>query len=248
MALRACSGLYILNSAQGNIRVQGARRPEDRPGQAGLPRQVQMISKTFRMWAPIELDQARGPLSRRRLPDRRGHASIPGPSPDGEGIYPIPTSGWAPSAASTSARSSSTRTAASTTPRNVTIQTVCARGQVPENPTPHKTVFIRPGETKSATARCPKGQQLITGGFQRTNFTIYGGNYITESRAVGPNAWRVTGSAFGTAHGSGELTAIAYCVRHKGPILTETVGLGAALAALADTRRRPRRPARPASP
>ena len=29
----------------------------------------------------------------------------------------------------------------------------------------------------------------------------------------------MTGSAF---HGSGELTAIAYCVRHRGPILTET--------------------------
>ena len=45
---------------------------------------------------------------------------------------------------------------ASTTPRNITIQAVCARGQIPQNPTPHKTVFILPGQTKSAIARCPK--------------------------------------------------------------------------------------------
>ena len=78
---------------------------------------------------------------------------------------------------------------------------------------------LTPFGARTATARCPKGQYLITGGFQRTDFTVYGGNYITESRAAGPRAWRVTGSAF---HGSGELTAIAYCARHRGPILTET--------------------------
>ena len=46
---------------------------------------------------------------------------------------------------------------------------------------------------------------------------------MTESRAEGPRAWRVTGSAFGGS-GGGELTAIAYCVRHRGPILTEVSG------------------------
>jgi len=48
---------------------------------------------------------------------------------------------------------------------------------------------------------------------------------VTESRAVGSNAWRVSGSAFtGTDFtGGGELTAIAYCVKHRGPILTEVV-------------------------
>ena len=95
----------------------------------------------------------------------------------------------------------------STTPRNITLQAVCARGQIPQNPTPHKTVFILPGQTKSAIARCPKGQQLITGGFQRTNFASDGGNYVTESRAVGARAWKVSGSAYigsGTT-GGGEL-------------------------------------------
>jgi hypothetical protein len=99
---------------------------------------------------------------------------------------------------------------------------VCARGLIPANPSPHKTVFIKQGEHRSATARCPKGQYLVTGGFQRTDFGADGGNYVTESRAVGPRAWKVSGSAFPL--GGGELTAIAYCVKHKGPILTEVSG------------------------
>src|SRR5262249_57566460 len=82
------------------------------------------------------------------------------------------------------------------TPRPGTIQVVCARGLIPANPSPHKTVFIRQGETRSATARCPRGQYLIMGGFQRTDFGADGGNYVTESRADGPSAWKVSGSAF----------------------------------------------------
>jgi hypothetical protein len=70
------------------------------------------------------------------------------------------------------------------------------------------------------TARCPKGQFLVSGGFQRTNFRSDGGDYITESRASGPKAWRVSGSAYGPT-GQGELTAIAYCARMKKPKLTE---------------------------
>ena len=69
------------------------------------------------------------------------------------------------------------------------------------------------------TAHCPKGTQIFSGGFQRTNFTtpgvkrfgghIYGGDYITESRADGTDGWRVSGGA--TGENGGELTAIAYC-------------------------------------
>ena len=60
----------------------------------------------------------------------------------------------------------------------------------------------------------PQGPVPDRGGFNRTNFDGTGGNYITESRADGPRAWRVTGSAFGGS-GGGELTAIAYCVKRK---------------------------------
>ena len=98
------------------------------------------------------------------------------------------------------------------------MQVVCGKGIVPRS-APHATVFLKSGETKSAIARCPKGEVLVSGGFQRTNFVRHGGDYITESRALGPRAWKVTGRSFGLF--GGELSAIAYCDRSKRPLLTE---------------------------
>jgi hypothetical protein len=223
MALRASSGLYILNSAQGTIRIQGRGGPRIVPGKPGPPRQVQLVTKTFKMSAPDQLTRHEVLCPGGKYPIGGGMLASPEPGADGEGIYPHSYErlgaqrGFHVSAVLLDANW------ASTTPREITIQAICARGQIPQNPTPHKTVFILPGQIKSATARCPKGQQLITGGFQRTNFASDGGNYVTESRAVGTNAWKVTGSAYigsGTT-GGGELTAIAYCSKAKGPILTE---------------------------
>jgi hypothetical protein len=71
------------------------------------------------------------------------------------------------------------------------------------------------------------------GGFQRTDFASDGGNYVTASHADGPSAWTVTGSAFigsGTT-GGGELTAVAYCSKAKGPILTEVASTPSPVAA-----------------
>jgi hypothetical protein len=218
MALLSSSGLYVLNSAQGNIRVQGRRGPRSDPGQSGPARGVSLISNSFRMRNNNELQRLESVCPGGRFPIGGGMTSSPAPSPDGEGIYPHSYERLGAQRGFHISEVLFDPTIDSTTPRNITLQTVCARGLVPANPSPHKTVFIRTGETKTATARCPKGQYLIMGGFQRTDFTIYGGNYITDSRAAGPRAWQVTGSAF---HGSGELTAIAYCVRHKGKILTE---------------------------
>jgi hypothetical protein len=223
MALRASSGLYVLNSAQGTIRVHGRGGPRVVPGIPGPPRSLRLVTKTFKMSAPDQLTRLEVLCPGGRYPIGGGMTLNTPPGPDGEGVYPhsyerlgaqrgfhisevLYDSNWG-----------------STTPRSITVQALCARGQIPQNPTPHKTVFILPGQMKSAIARCPKGQQLITGGFQRTNFASDGGNYITESRAVGSNAWKVTGSAFigsGTT-GGGELTAIAYCSASKKRILTE---------------------------
>jgi hypothetical protein len=231
MALRASSGLYILNSAQGTIRVQGRGGPTIVPGKPGPPRQVQLVTKTFKMSAPDQLTRHEVLCPGGKYPIGGGMLASPEPGVDGEGIYPHSYErlgaqrGFHVSAVLFDADWTST------TPRHITIQAVCARGQIPQNPTPHKTVFILPGQVKSAIARCPKGQQLITGGFQRTNFASDGGNYVTESRAVGTNAWKVTGSAYigsGTT-GGGELTAIAYCSKAKGPILTEVASTPAAV-------------------
>ena len=68
----------------------------------------------------------------------------------------------------------------------------------------------------------PDRRHLFGGGFQRTDFTARGGDYITESRAISDKSWSVTGRAFGQF--GGELTAIAYCWRSKKPLLTEVSG------------------------
>ena len=238
MALLSGSGLYVLNSAQGNIRVQGKRRgPRTDPGESGPARAISVSTSTFRLRNFNELERLESVCPGGKYPIGGGMTSSPAPDTAGEGIYPHSYERLGAQRGFHVSVVLFDADPASTTPRDVTLQTVCARGLIPVNPSPHKTTFIRAGETRSATARCPKGQYLITGGFQRTDFTIYGGNYITESRAAGPRAWRVTGSAF---QGSGELTAIAYCVRHRGPILTETSGSsGLAASSFAAAKTRP---------
>jgi hypothetical protein len=233
MALRASSGLYILNSALGTIRVQGRGGPRIVPGKPGPPRQVQLVSKTFKMTAPDQLTRQEVLCPGGKYPIGGGMVASPAPDADGEGIYPHSYERLGAQRGFHISAVLFDPSYASTTPRNITIQTLCARGQIPQNPTPHKTVFILPGQVKSAIARCPKGQQLISGGFQRTNFGSDGGDYVTESRAAGTNAWKVTGSAYigsGTT-GGGELTAIAYCSKAKGPILTEVASAPVPVAA-----------------
>jgi hypothetical protein len=100
---------------------------------------------------------------------------------------------------------------------------MCAKGLVPFS-APHNTDFVKPGQEKTVVATCPKGQVLMSGGYQRFDFLGNGGNYPTESRAISSRSWQVTGSAYG-GYG-GELTAIAYCARSKRPLLTEVSASG----------------------
>src|SRR5215210_7358664 len=133
-------------------------------------------------------------------------------------------------------------------PREALVQVICGRGLVP-SASPHATTYVHRHETATTTADCPEGTQLFSGGFQRTNFTtpgvkrfgghIYGGDYITESRADG-NGWRVSGGA--TGENGGELTAIAYCAQDGSLPLTEVstaVSVGEGKAASATTPRCP---------
>jgi hypothetical protein len=223
MALRDSSGLYILNSALGTIRVQGRRGPRINPGKPGPPKGVRIVSESFKISKPDHVIRHERLCPGKTYPIGGGMSVNLPPGPDGEGAYPHSFErlgaqrGFHVSVVLYDATWDSTAT------RNVTVQAVCARGLIPHNPSPHKTVFILPGQTKSAITRCPKGQQLVSGGFQRTNFASDGGNYVTESRAIGTRAWRVTGSAYigsGTT-GGGELTALAYCVKRRGPLLNE---------------------------
>ena len=137
--------------------------------------------------------------------------------PDGEGVYPHSYErlgvqrGWhvTPVLYSPSDEVGS---------RAVTLQVVCGPRLGPVS-SPHSTVFVAPGETRTAVASCPRGSRLLAGGFQRTNFVSRGGNYVTESRASSDRAWQVSGSAFGNF--GGELTAIAYCLRSSTPLISE---------------------------
>ena len=154
---------------------------------------------------------------KRALPYSGGMLTDP-LGPNGEGVYPHSYErlgvqrGWHVTPvlyAPTQQRSVS---------RSVTLQVVCGPRLGPVS-SPHNTVFVSPGQTRTATATCPKGNRLLAGGFQRTNFVTRGGNYVTESRAASDRSWQVSGGAFGNF--GGELTAIAYCLKSGGPLISE---------------------------
>jgi hypothetical protein len=218
MALRAVGGIYVLDSKQGTVRLQGHKGAAT-PGLARPLTNLTLAGKVFNVSKPDTAPRLQTICPGGRFPVGGGMSISPATDADGEGIYPHSYErlgaqrGWHISVVFLDPSRSST------TPRNVTVQAMCGFGVIPATPTPHTTVYVRPGETKTVTARCPKGQFLVSGGFQRTDFRSDGGDYVTESHASGPKAWVVSGHAYGT--GSGELTAIAYCARMKKPILTE---------------------------
>jgi hypothetical protein len=154
----------------------------------------------------------------RLVPLGGGMTSSPLPSSDSEGAYPHSYERLGVQHGFHSTVVLFDPSPESTTARQVTLQVACARKQKHVTP-PHRTVYVSPGQTKTAVATCPGRRHLFGGGFQRTDFTARGGDYITESRAISDKSWSVTGRAFGGF--GGELTAIAYCWRRKKPLLTQ---------------------------
>ena len=228
MALRAVGGIYVLDSKQGTVRLQGHKGAAT-PGLARRLSNLKLATKTFHVTKPDTAPRLQTLCPGGRFPVGGGMSTTPATGADGEGIYPHSYErlgaqrGWHISVVFLDP------SRGSTTPRDVTVQAMCGFGVIPATPTPHRTVYVRPGQTKTVVARCPKGQFLVSGGFQRTDFRSDGGDYVTESRALGTNAWVVSGHAYGT--GSGELTSIAYCARMKKPILSEVVSSPAPVAA-----------------
>jgi hypothetical protein len=217
MALRGKRGLYVLDSRQGPIYVigPGGKRLKGKDaivGGAGPLRSLSLRSKTFSMTSGNEVRRLTVLCSGKRYPIGGGMIGSPGPSAEREGVYPHSYErlgvqrGWHINPVLIDPDLTGT------TPRQVTLQVMCGRGLVPHS-SPHKTVFVRPGETKSAVARCPKRTKVFSGGFQRADFRTPSGSFPIESRAVGARSWRVTGRAFGAF--GGEITAIAYCSRDK---------------------------------
>src|SRR3954471_21030457 len=218
MALRAVGGTYVLDSKQGTVRLQGHKGAAT-PGLAKPITNLTIATKNFRITQPDTAPRLQTICPGGKFPMGGGMTSSPATGSDGEGIYPHSYEHLGAQRGFHISVVFLDPSRASTTPRDVTVQAVCGFGVIPATPTPHTTVYLRPGQTRTVMARCPRGQSLVSGGFQRTDFRSDGGDYVTESHAVGTNAWVVSGHAYGT--GSGELTAIAYCVRMKRPILTE---------------------------
>jgi hypothetical protein len=225
-ALRYGGKVFILNTAAGEVYRRGVA-PDRRGAEAGRLgrgplRRVTLSSKTFRLRKADQAKRLTALCPKGSSPLGGGLISVPALGVDGEGVYPHSYERLGVQRGFHVTALIIDPHPRRTTPRRATLQVVCGRGLVPMS-SPHRTVFVRRRSTNTATATCPSGQLLFGGGFQRTNFTTpfrtYGGNYITESRAISPMAWRVTGSAAG--RDGGELTAIAYCARDESLPLTE---------------------------
>jgi hypothetical protein len=179
---------------------------------------VTVEQKTFRLSGPDQKQRLTVGCPGRSLPLGGGMTSSPPPSTGGEGVYPHSYErlgvqhGWHVTAVLYDPDHRST------TPRDVTLQVACGQRLGHVTP-PHTTKYVKPGQTKTAIATCPGRRHLFSGGFQRTDFTSAGGDYVLESRAISNKSWRVVGHAFGGF--GGELTAIAYCTRSKNSLITE---------------------------
>jgi hypothetical protein len=228
MALRAEAGLYVLNSARGPVYVKGRSGElsrEERAAGRGPVRALTLTTDIATLTRADEKKRITIRCPRGRFPLGGGMVAAPPPAPDGEGVYPHSYERLGAQRGFHVTAVLVDPSPAITAPREVTIQVVCGLGLVPTD-SPRRTVFTMPGETKSVVARCPPRSHLFSGGFQRTNFTTpsttAGGNFVTESRAIGPRSWRVTGHAIGSD--GGELTAIAHCAKTRRPPLVEVGG------------------------
>jgi hypothetical protein len=185
---------------------------------AKVAKSVTLRHKTFTMTRPDEKRRLTVGCPGKQRPLGGGMTSSPPPSAGGEGAYPHSYErlgvqrGWHVTAVLYDPDHRSTQS------RNVTMQVVCGPRLGHVTP-PHKTKFVKPGQTKTVIATCPGRRHLFSGGFQRTDFISRGGNYVIESRAISSKSWKVVAHAFGQF--GGEITAIAYCTRSKRPLVSE---------------------------
>jgi hypothetical protein len=221
MAIDASQGLFVLDSERGPVYIKGkkGKSQESIAGNRGPARGVNLVSKSIRTSTnQDEPERLEVFCPGKTFPIGGGMSQTPALGMDGEGVYPHSYERLGAQKGFHVTSAFIDKNGGGATPRTVSLQVQCAKGLVPTE-SPHKTFFVLPGQTKSATATCPGGTKLFSGGFQRSNFLVYGGSYPTESRAVGPKSWQVTGSGFGAF--GGELTAVALCTKDKSLPLTE---------------------------
>ena len=225
-ALRDRGKVFILDTSAGDVYRRGVA-PDRRGAEAwrfgrGPLRRLTLTGRTFELRTADQAKRLVIRCPRGSFPLGGGMTSSPGAAPDGEGVYPHSYERLGVQRGFHVSALIIDPSPRGTAPRSATLQVVCGRGLVPMS-SPHRTVFVHRESGNTAIATCPTGQYLFGGGFQRTNFTTpfrtYGGNYITESRAISLTAWRV--SARAVSWDGGDLTAIAYCARDPSLPLTE---------------------------
>jgi hypothetical protein len=221
--------IFILDSDYGPVYLQGKRGPsaETLAGGIGPLRDLTAATSNFRMTVGDEISRFEVLCPDGTFPIGGGMVNVTPLDDDGEGIYPHSYERLGVQNGFHVTPTLVDPTPEDTTPRKGALQVICGRGLVP-TVSPHETVYVKRQGTGAVTATCPEGTQLFSGGFQRTNFTTpgivgyggikYGGNYITESRAVG-NGWRVSAGA--VDQDGGELTAIAHCAEDRSLPITE---------------------------
>ncbi len=200
------------------IALLGAVSQANAAPKAHESRSVTYRQQTFRLNGANEKRRLTVRCPGRLVPLGGGMSSFPLPGSDGEGIYPHSYERLGVQHGYHSTVVLFDPSPTSTQPRSVTLQVACAQKQRHVTP-PHTTIYVAPGQTKTAVATCPGRRHLFGGGFQRTDFIAQGGDYITDSHAISDKSWSVTGHAFGGF--GGQLTAIAYCWRSKNPLLTQ---------------------------
>jgi hypothetical protein len=243
--------IFVLDSNYGPVYLAGGKgnTGESVAGGAGPLRDLTSASKEFRMREADGTSRLEVLCPDGAHPMGGGMLNATPLGADGEGVY---SHSYERLGAQGGFHATSTLidpSQGSTALHRVLLQVICGQGLVP-TASPHATTYVHRHETATVTAHCPDGTQIFSGGFQRTNFTtpgvkrygghVYGGDYITESRAVGTNAWRVSGGA--TGENGGELTAIAYCGEDQSlPVKTvsTSVSVGEHKAASATTPRCP---------
>ncbi len=72
------------------------------------------------------------------------------------------------------------------------------------------------GATGAATARCPRGTRVLSGGYDSTFSS--GALLPHVSMRTGPRSWRVSAYRIGGGRGKLRLTAYAKCGEHPGPL------------------------------
>jgi MYXO-CTERM domain-containing protein len=224
--------LFVLDSNYGPVYVQGGAGLSEATvaGGVGPLRDLAAATGVVAMHRADEKSRFEVPCPDGTSPLGGGWVNTAPLGRDGEGLYPhsYERLGVQGGFHVTSVYIDRTRQQVPT--RRAQIQVVCGHGLVP-TASPHETTFVRRQGTGTVTARCPEGTQVFSGGFQRTDFitpgvatngVFYGGDYVTESRADGTDAWRVSGAA--ADRYGGELTAIAYCADDRSLPITEVSG------------------------